>query len=410
MSMSFEAGAPTPNGMIPLSIPEIRGNEWTYVQECLDTNWISSVGEYVTRFEEEMAAYLGVRRAVAVVNGTAGLHVALLVAGVGPDDEVIVPALTFVAPANAIRYCDAWPVFMDVRRDTWQMDVEKVRAFVERECDDHDGALINRSSGRRVKALLPVHILGHPVDMDPLVELAREYALPIVEDATEGLGARYKGRMVGSIGDLAVLSFNGNKLISTGGGGMIVTHDDDWADYARYLTTQAKDDTLEYVHNEIGYNYRLTNVLAALGVAQLERIEAHIAAKQRIAARYREGLSGVPGLTMPGQAEWALHVFWLHTILVEENEYGLNSRALLRTLEEQGIQTRPLWHPIHRLRPYRACQAYRVEVVDWLYERALSIPCSVGLSAVDQDRVVAAIQGAAKPWAHPRPGRQARDR
>jgi perosamine synthetase len=382
--------------MIPLCVPEIRGNEWVYIKECLDTNWISSVGAYVTRFEEEMAAYLGIKHAVAVVNGTAGLHVALLAVGIQPDDEVIVPALTFVAPVSAVRYCNAWPVFVDVQRDTWQMDVERVVEFVERECDYRNGELINPASGRRIKALLPVHILGHPVDLDPLVELAEKYSLVLLEDATESLGAKYKDRMVGTIGDLAVLSFNGNKLISTGGGGMIVTDDDRLADYARYLTTQAKDDPLEYIHHEIGYNYRLTNVLAALGVAQLEQIEAYIATKRRIAARYRDELGDVPGFTLPVQADWAFSVFWLYTLLVEESQYGMNSRALLRALSEQGIQTRPLWHPIHTLKPYKECQAYKVEVVDWLYERALSIPCSVGLTEAEQEHVIQEIRTLAR--------------
>lgn len=396
MSTQFEPGSPTPENFIPLCIPEIRGNEWAYVKECLDTGWISSVGPYVTRFEEEVAAYVGVKRAIAVVNGTAGLHIALMVAGVQPDDEVIVPALTFVAPVNAIRYCNAWPVFMDVQLNTWQMDVEKVVEFIEYECDYRDGALFNRSSGRRVKALLPVHILGHPVDMDPLVELARKYDLGLVEDATESLGAKYKGRMVGTIGDVAVLSFNGNKLISTGGGGMVVTNNEKLADYIRYLSTQAKDDSLEYIHHEIGYNYRLTNVLAALGVAQLEQIEEYIAAKQRISVRYSEELTNVPGLILPIEADWAFNVFWLYTMLVEDSEYGMDSRALLRALGKQRIQTRPLWHPIHTLKPYKKCQAYQVQIVDWLYKRALSIPCSVGLRKAEQERVIQTIRALAR--------------
>ncbi len=392
MPTEFEPGAPVPSGFVPLCVPHIHGNEWTYIKECLDTHWISSVGAYVTRFEEEMAAYLGVKRAIAVVNGTAGLHIALLASGIRPEDEVIVPALTFIAPVNAIRYCNAWPVFMDVQRDTWQMDVDKVVEFIERECDYGNGALINLASGRRIKALLPVHILGHPVDMDPLIELAEKYGLVLIEDATESLGAQYKGRMVGTLGNLAVLSFNGNKLISTGGGGMIVTNDDQLADYARYLTTQAKDDPLEYIHGEIGYNYRLTNVLAALGVAQLEQIRTHIEAKRRIAARYHEGLSSVPGLTLPVQAEWAFSVFWLYTLLVEQDEYSMGSRELLRELGERGIQTRPLWHPIHTLKPYKDCQAYKIDTVNWLYERALSVPCSVGFTSSEQEQVIQTIR------------------
>lgn len=392
MSMQSEPGALLPENQIPLSVPEIRGNEWQYVKDCLDTNWISSVGAYVTRFEEQMAAYLGLGRAIAVVNGTAGLHIALLVSGVKPNDEVIVPALTFVAPINAVRYCQAWPVFVDVRPDTWQMDAEQVVEFVESQCVYQHGKLVNRTSGRQIKALLPVHILGHPVDMDPLLKLAEKYKVAIVEDATESLGARYRGRMIGTTGDVAVLSFNGNKLISSGGGGMIVTDDQRLADRARYLTTQAKDDPLEYIHHEIGYNYRLTNVLAALGLAQLERIEAHITAKRRIAALYERSLADVPGLTLPAQAEWAFHVFWLYTLLVEEKEFGMDSRSLLRELRERGIQTRPLWHPVHRLKPYRDCQAIDVKVADWLYKRALSIPSSVGLTEQDQDRVIREIR------------------
>jgi perosamine synthetase len=202
--------------------------------------------------------------------------------------------------------------------------------------------------------------------------------------------------MIGTIGDVSVLSFNGNKLISTGGGGMIVTDDEELADYVHYLTTQAKDNPIEYIHNEIGYNYRLTNVLAALGVAQLEQIDAYIATKRRIAARYREGLGEVPGLTLPTEADWAFHTFWLYTILVDEDAFGMDSRTLLRALGEHHIQARPLWHPIHSLPPHRDAQAYQIEVADWLYERALSIPCSVGLTESEQERVIATIRGLAK--------------
>lgn len=396
MSMSYEPGAPPSAGLIPLSVPELRGNEWIYVKECLDTGWISSVGSFVNQFEHEMAAYLGVDHAVAVINGTAGLHIALLACGVQPEDEVIVPALTFVAPINAIRYVGAWPIFVDVQPDIWQMDVNKVAEFIAQECTQVGGRLVNRTTGRRVSAMLPVHILGHPVDMDPLIEIANKHQLALIEDATESLGARYKDRMVGTLGDVAVLSFNGNKLISTGGGGMIVTKDESIAARARYLTTQAKDDPLEYVHNDIGYNYRLTNVLAAIGVAQLEQIDDYIAAKRRIAARYSAGLCDVAGVTLPIEAAWAFSTFWLYTILVKEPEFGMDSRALLRKLGAARIQTRPLWHPIHSLPPYQAEQAYDVEVADWLYQRALSIPCSVGLSDADQDRVIAEIRQSAR--------------
>lgn len=387
-----EPGAPLPEGFIPLAVPELRGNEWRYIKECLDTNWVSSVGPFVDRFEHMVAEYVGTRYAVATVNGTAALHVALLVAGVQPDDEVLVSALTFIAPVNAIRYVGAWPVFMDAEPDYWQMDPQKVVEFLEHKCRWKEGALWNRDTGRRVRAILPVHILGHPCDMDPILEAARRYGLKVIEDASEGLGARYRGRPLGSLGDIACLSFNGNKIITTGGGGMIVTDDEAMAGRARYLTTQAKDDPVEYVHNEIGYNYRLTNVLAALGVAQMEQLDEYIASKRRTARFYSERLADVPGITPPREAEWAFCTFWLYTVLVDEKRYGLGSRALLRRLQEAGIQSRPLWHPIHTLPPYRGCQAYRVEVAERLYAQALSLPCSVGITGEQLERVVGVLR------------------
>ena len=258
--MQFEPGVPAPPGHIPLCVPEIRGNEWKYVKECLDTNWVSSVGSFVDRFERMLADYIGTIHAVATTSGTAALHIALLVAGVQPDDEVLVPTLSFIAPANAIRYTGAWPVFIDSEPIYWQMDPEKVLDFLEKECRWQGESLLNKTTGRRVKAILPVHILGHPCDIDPIREAAQKYDLAIIEDATESLGAKYKGNMVGRLGDIACFSFNGNKLITTGGGGMIVTNDESWANRARYLSTQAKDDPIEYFHSEIGYNYRLTNI------------------------------------------------------------------------------------------------------------------------------------------------------
>jgi len=389
--MPSEPGVPAPEGGVPLCVPEIRGHEWAYVKECLDTNWVSSVGPFVDRFECMTAEIVGTRHAVATVNGTAALHIALLVAGVQPDDEVLVSTLTFIAPANAIRYVGAWPVFMDAEPAYWQMDPQKTVDFLTRECHWRDGALWNRATGRRVRAILPVHILGHPCDLDPVLDLARRYDLPVIEDATEGLGARYKGRPVGSLGDIAALSFNGNKIITTGGGGMIVTDRQDWARRARYLTTQAKDDPLEYIHHEIGYNYRLSNVLAALGVAQLEQLADYVAAKRRIAAQYTARLAHVPGITTPQEAPWAFSTFWLYTILVDAGRYGLDSRSLMRRLKAARIEARPFWHPIYRLRPYQGCPAYRIEVADRLYEQGLSLPCSVGLTAEQLERVLGQI-------------------
>jgi perosamine synthetase len=390
--MQSEPGAPAVKGTIPLCVPEICGNEWVYVKECLDTNWVSSVGTFVSRFERELAAEVGTRYAVAVVNGTAALHIALLMADVQPDDEVLVSDLTFIAPANAVRYVGAWPVFIDAEPTYWQMDAQKVQDFVEKECHWHNGALVNGHTGRRIKAILPVHILGHPVDMDPILETAREYDLTVIEDATESLGSKYKGRMVGHLGDIACFSFNGNKLITTGGGGMIVTDNETWAQKAKYLTTQAKDDALEYVHNQIGYNYRLTNVLSAIGCAQLERLAAHVEAKRRIAAEYERRLSTVPGIACMQEAKWAFSVFWMYTALFDANQYGLDSRLLLRQLAQAGIQTRPLWQPMHKSLAFEGCVAYHCDVAEHLNRDALSLPCSVGLTADQQAQVIQMIQ------------------
>lgn len=382
---------------IPLCVPEIRGNEWTYVKECLDSSFVSYVGEFVTRFENELAATVGTQHAVATVSGTPALHIALLVAGIEPDDEVLISTLTFIAPANAIRYAHAWPVFMDAEPNYWQMDVQKVSDFLQRECDWLNGTLRNRASGRRVKAIMPVHILGHPVEMDPLLELAKKYNLVVIEDATESLGAKYKGRPVGHLGDISCFSFNGNKLLTTGGGGMIATDNPQWAERARYLTTQAKDDPLEYIHGAIGYNYRLTNIQAAVGCAQIELIDSYISAKKRIASTYANVLQDVPGLTTMPEAPWAESVFWLYTVLVDEEKYGMASRTLLRRLTAAGIQTRPLWQPMHRSAPHRDAQAYHCEVADRLNRDAISLPCSVGLTEEQQQRVSAEVIAARSP-------------
>jgi len=390
---SREPGA-APAGFIPLCVPEIRGNEGPYLKECLDTGWVSSAGPFVTRFEQDMARRLGAGHAVAVATGTAALHLVLLAADVGPDDEVIVPALTFVATANAVRYVGAWPVFLDVDPDHWQLDPAAVASFLREGCEIRDGKTVNRASGRPVKAILPVHLLGHPVDIDPLLDLAREFHLTVIEDATESLGALYRGRPVGRLADAACLSFNGNKLLTTGGGGMILTGRQDWADRTRYLSTQAKDDPVEYLHREIGYNYRLTNLQAAVGCAQLEQIDAFLAAKRAIAGRYQAAFAEMPGFYLQQEAAWATSCWWLPTVRIDPAVAGLDSRTLMHRLEERRIQTRPLWTPMHRLPPYAGCQAWRVTVADALHRDCLSLPSSVGLLPDDQRRVIREIRAA----------------
>jgi perosamine synthetase len=373
---------------IPLCVPEFRGSEWRYVKECLDTAWVSSVGEYVDRFEMAVSTRVGARHGIATVNGTAALHIALLVAGVHPGDEVLVSTLTFIAPANAIRYAGAWPVFIDAEPRHWQMDAEKLVDFIEHRCRWQGGGLYNQATGRRVRAILPVHILGHPVDLDRILITARKYGLAVVEDATESLGAEYKGGHVGHLGDIACFSFNGNKLITTGGGGMIVTDNEEWARRAKHLTTQAKKDSVEYIHDEVGYNYRLTNLQAALGVAQMEQLESYIEAKCGIAAFYNDAFHDLDGVVPMRQASWALSTYWMYTVLIDEAASEMGSRELLRNLARHNIQTRPLWQPLHCSTPYRGAYATDCSVAERLYRDALSLPCSVGLTPDEQERVI----------------------
>jgi perosamine synthetase len=337
-----------------------------------------------------------VRHAVATVNGTAALHVALIVAGVKPDDEVLVPTLTFIAPANAVRYVGAHPVLIDAEPAYWQMDAERVLDFLGKDCHPKNGELFNRSTNRRVKAIIPVHILGHPVEMSPVLEAARAYGLTVVEDATESLGARYEDKFVGRLGDIACFSFNGNKLITSGGGGMILTDNEEWAQRARYLTMQAKDDPLEYVHGEVGYNYRLTNIQAALGCAQMERLDEFIERKRGIAQAYAEAFTGVPGIETMRESPRARSVFWMNTVLVEEAVRGEDSRVMMRRLSASGIETRPLWQPLHRSVVYQGAQSVGGEVAESINRRALSLPSSVGLSATQIEAVVEAVEGRAR--------------
>jgi perosamine synthetase len=376
---------------IPLCVPALRGNELAYLRECVETNWVSYAGPFVPRFEAATAAYVGSPHAVATNSGTAALHIALQLAGVGVDDEVLVSDLTFIAPANAIRYCGAHPVFFDAEPAHWQMNADDVRAFLETGCSARDGRLVNRKTGRRIAALMPVHILGHPVDMDPLLELAARFELPLIEDATEALGARYRGRATGAMGQFGCFSYNGNKLITTGGGGMLVTANAEMARRAKHLTTQAKCSEEEYFHDAVGYNYRLTNLQAAVGVAQMEQLENCITAKRAIAHRYEQALADVPGITPPREAPWAFSTYWMYTVLVDEAAAGISSRELMRRLAAQRIQTRPLWGLLHEQPPYQRAQAYRIREAPRLFAGALSFPCSVGLDEAQQGRVIAAV-------------------
>jgi perosamine synthetase len=380
----------TPRRIVPNAVPHLGGNEWKYVKECLDTNWVSSAGAFVERFERELAAYVGVPHAVATVNGSAALHVALRAAGVAPDDEVILPTLTFIASAGAVVHCGAHPVFLDAEPVAWGLDPARLEAFLAGECERRGDAVVDRVTGRRVAAVMPVHLYGHPCDLDPLLEVTRGWGLPMVEDAAEALGALYRGRRVGCDGLAGCLSFNGNKVITTGGGGMVLTRDPALAARLRALTTQARADPLEWVHDEVAFNYRLTNVQAALGAAQLEQLEDFLERKRRTAAHYQAALGAVDGVTPFREAGWARSSYWMPAVLVDRGRCP-DVRALIRDLNAAGIQVRPVWYPLHRQPPLRGARTGPIEVADHLWDRGVLLPCSVGITAEERQAVIDAL-------------------
>ena len=377
--------------MIPNAVPHLGGNEWKYLKECLDTNWVSSAGPFVERFEREVAAWVGVPHAVATMNGSAALHLALRAAGVEADDEVIVPTLTFIATAGAVVQCGAKPVFLDSEAESWGLDATKVGDFLARECEVRQGRVVDRATGRRVSAVMPVHLYGHPCDTDALLEVARRWPLAVVEDSAESLGALYRGRRVGADGLAGCLSFNGNKIITAGGGGMVLTRDERLAARVRALSTQARSDPLEWVHDEVGFNYRLTNLQAALGAAQLEQLEDFLDRKRRTAAHYQQALGGVEGVTVFREASWARSSYWMPAVLLDPRRCP-DVRALVRGLNAGGIQVRPVWRPLHRQPPFRGARVGPIEVADRLWDRGVLLPCSVGITADERQAVVDALR------------------
>jgi len=362
--------------VIPLSEPVLQGREQEYVSDCLSSGWVSSNGEYIARFEQEIAAYVGVEHVVACNCGTSALHVSLILAGVGADDEVIVPAITFIAPINAVRYVAAFPVFVDCD-DYCCIDVDGVRRFLAEECTMVDGATVNSKTGRRVAAIVPVHVFGTAADMDPILELAHENHLAVIEDASEALGSRYKDRMCGALAPMACLSFNGNKIVTSGGGGAILTDDDELAQAARYLTTQAKEPGIEYIHHAVGYNYRMNNVLAAIGLAQMETIEERLKTKRDNLALYEQALGVAGASRLLGQPEWSEANRWFYAYICADPRA---KDELLRACITADIQARPLWYPNHLQRPHRDRQSCSIERAPWFYDRLVNLPCSVSLT------------------------------
>jgi aminotransferase in exopolysaccharide biosynthesis len=383
--------------MIPLSVPNISGNEWQYVKECLDTEWVSSAGKYVDIFEQKIAQYTGTKYAVACVNGTSALQVSLRLAGVRSGNEVIVPTLTFIAPVNAVAYNDARPIFMDVDK-YYNLDIEKTIKFIQTETVFKDGDTYNKKTNEQISAIIPVHMWGNPVWLDELVPLCLERNIAVVEDACESLGSiysqgKYKGQHTGTVSKLGCLSFNGNKIITTGGGGMILTDDEEMAKKIRYLTTQAKDDPVRYIHHEIGYNFRLTNIQAALGVAQLEQLPGFLKRKRGIFQQYQTTLNDVDGLTIADVPDYAENNRWMILLQIDKKTYGEDKEELMQRLDANNIQTRPAWAPIHMQKPYRNCQTYRIDRAEELVLISLCLPSSTNLSDKDLNKVIAHLNG-----------------
>ena len=379
------------NKYIPLCVPSIGEKEKQYVNECIDTEWISSAGKFVDRFENKISEYVKSKYAVACVNGTSALQVSLRMLGVQNNHEVIVPTLTFIAPINAIAYNGAKPIFMDAD-NYFNIDQHKTISFIKTGTFFNNGYTYNKLTKRKITAIIPVHVWGNAVWMDDLVELCNKRNIAIIEDGSESLGTIYskgnhKGQHTGTIGKIGCISFNGNKIITTGGGGMIITDSQEVAEKAKYLTTQAKDDPINYIHDNIGYNFRLTNIQAAIGVGQLEQLPDYIERKQKNFSNYVEITKSIDGLSIVKTPSYAKNNHWLTILKIDEKKYGENRKTLMYRLENSGIQSRPVWGLNHLQKPYRDYQSYSVEKATELINNSLCLPSSVNLDESQMNRI-----------------------
>lgn len=377
--------------MIPLSVPYLNGNEWKYVKDCLDTGWISSAGSYVTQFEEQIASFVGAKYGIACMNGTVGLHIAQLLAGVTSEDYVIAPNVTFIATLNAIKYTGASPILIDVDPNSWQMDLHLLENFLDENVviREFQGVLqsYHKPTNKRIKAIMPVHVLGNMGEMNKLMEIASKFHLDIIEDSTEALGSYFQKKHAGSFGKFGVFSFNGNKIISTGGGGVIVTNDEELAKKAKHLTTQAKVSSMEYIHDEIGYNYRLVNVLAAIGVAQMEEFPTLLESKRKMDHFYRTQLNGVGDIVFQEVSDDVDANCWLFTF---KTKY---MRQLLNFLNDNGVQSRPFWMPMNQLEMFKNdIFISNDNQSEQVYASSISIPSSAGISLEEMQTVVSKIK------------------
>jgi len=367
---------------IYLSVPHMGTSEERYVREAFATNWLSSVGPNLEAFEAAFTARLGLP-SVALASGTAALHLGLRLLGVGPGDEVVVPTLTFVASVNPIRYLGAQPILVDSDPATWTIDPQRVADLLHRRA----------SENRLPKAVMPVHLYGQSADLDPILGVCARYGVPVIEDAAEALGTLYKGKPAGSLGAIGVFSFNGNKIVTTTGGGMLVSPRMEWVDKARFWAQQARDPGVAYQHTEMGYNYRLSNVLAGIGCGQLEVLDQRIEQRRAVAFRYRDAFADLPGLSFMPQAPYGLHTNWLSCFLVDEQGLGASRDQIIRALAAKDIESRPLWKPMHLQPLYSGAERHGGEVAEELFRRGFCLPSSSSLPPVDQEEIISIVRG-----------------
>lgn len=380
---ALESVLPTNDGPVSLHEPWFMGNEWAYVKECLDTGWVSSIGKYVDQFETMLAAYTGAQHAVAVVNGTAALHTCLKLVGVEAGDEVLVPTLTFVATPNAVAYCGAEPHFVDSEEKSLGLDTHRLSDYLREIADVRSRECFNKRTGARIKAVICTHTFGHPVDLDPLLELCERFKLPLIEDAAESLGSYYKGRHTGAFGILGALSFNGNKIVTTGGGGAILTSEPSLAKLAKHVTTTARvANRWSFAHDQVGYNYRLPNINAALGCAQLEQLPVFLEKKRALARKYAETFNAVPGANVFTEPAFAKSNYWLNALILDE-PYADQKDLLLEMAHQRRLMARPVWTLSHKLPMYQRCPRMELPVAETLEQRLINLPSSAVLGGLD---------------------------
>ncbi|OGU61894.1 MAG: aminotransferase DegT [Ignavibacteria bacterium RIFOXYA12_FULL_35_25] len=381
---------------IPLSVPYLSGREWEYVKNCLDSSWVSTAGSFVSDFERVVAKYTGCEYGIAVMNGTSALHLALKIMGVKPEEEVIVPTITFIASINSIKYVGAHPVFMDADQ-YYNIDPMKTVGFLLNETYQKDKCCYNKRTNRKIAAIMPVHVFGNAVDIETLVNVCNELNILIVEDATESIGTRYisgkyAGKHTGSIGDIGCISFNGNKIITTGAGGMIITDNPEYAEKAKYFSTQAKDDEIRFIHNDVGYNYRMTNVQAAIGLAQMENLDNYINTKEKNYTKYKNEIDSIPGLRLNETPPYAKNNNWMYALQINEKIYNLDIESTISLLSKRMIQSRPIWYPNHLQLPYMNEFSYNIQNALELHKATINLPCSVNLTELQINHIINSLK------------------